>query len=203
LHKADQWAALIQENFSKELGEAHRENDTLMHTIQDSDTILSGSVCFSHVSNVRWKHDLNNYHPTGTFALRNYMQTIQAAKSQYPVSSISKSQTSINDTQIDGGKSHLFLVQNSSRGETPWKTGIASGLAQPGDLVCWVHGVERALVLRVTLQETILQIFGTAVFTDDFGLHDKAFHTTRLSWFREYEEMSLKMDAATIYVLLA
>jgi hypothetical protein len=153
LHKADQWAALIQENFSKELGEAHRENDTLMHTIQGSDTTLSGSVCFSHVSNVRWKHDLSNYNLTGTFALGNYVHTIRAAKSQCPVSSISKSQTSLNDSQIAGGKLHLFLIQNSCRGETSWKTGIASGLAHPGDLVCWIHGVERALVLRVTLQE--------------------------------------------------
>jgi hypothetical protein len=124
-----------------------------MHTIQGSDTTLSGSVCFSHVSNVRWKHDLSNYNLTGTFALGNYVHTIRAAKSQCPVSSISKSQTSLNDSQIAGGKLHLFLIQNSCRGETSWKTGIASGLAHPGDLVCWIHGVERALVLRVTLQE--------------------------------------------------
>jgi hypothetical protein len=178
LNKADQWAALIQKHFSKELGEAHRENDTLMHTIQDSDQTLLASVCYSHVGNVRWKKDLNDW---STDALPSHMQNVRAAKSQYSVSSISKSQTSPNDTQIGGGNSHLFLIENGYRGETPWKTGIVSGLAQPGDLVCWVDGVEKTLVLRVTPQESMLQVFGTALFTDDFRIHDKAFHANRLS----------------------
>ena len=81
--------------------------------------------------------------------------------------------------------------------------GIASSLAQPGDLVCWVHGVERALILRVTLEENMLQVFGTALFTDDFGLNDKTRHANRLSWFREVETLALSIDAMTIYVLLA
>jgi hypothetical protein len=81
--------------------------------------------------------------------------------------------------------------------------GIASSLAQPGDLVCWVHRVERALFLRVSLAEEILQVFGTALFTDDFELNNKARHASRLSWFRKEETLALQIDPATIYVLLA
>jgi hypothetical protein len=200
LNKADQWAALIQKHFSKELGAAHRENDTLMHTIQDSDRTLLASVCYSHVSNVRWKENLNHW---SAGALKTYVYKVRTAKSQYSVSSISKSQTSPNDTQVAGGNSHLFLIENCYREKTPWKTGIASGLAQPGDLVCWVDGVEKALVLRVTSQESRLQVFGTALFTDDFGIHDKALHANRLAWFEADEHLTLRMDATTIYVLLA
>jgi hypothetical protein len=40
------------------------------------------------------------------------------------------------------------------------------------------------------------------MFTDDFDMTDKARHAGRLKWFREGEKLALKMDAATIYVLL-
>jgi hypothetical protein len=44
----------------------------------------------------------------------------------------------------------------------------------------------------------MLEILGTALFTDDFGLNNKAHYASRLSWFREEETLALKMAVATI-----
>ncbi|RDW56713.1 hypothetical protein BP6252_14006 [Coleophoma cylindrospora] len=195
MRKADEWAAEIQQNFGKELGDAHRENDILMHTIQDSDDECLASTCFSHVSNIRWSGSLN-------FTITNcYEFVIRDNKARY---GLSHSYGQLNDTLPAAINSHLFLVKNPWRIETPWKMGIASRLAQPGDLVCWVRGVERALILRVTLGEYKhnFQVFGTALFTNDIENHDPH-HATRLSWFREGEKLALQIDSTTIYVLLA
>ena len=197
LRKADQWAAEIQRNFREELGEAHYENDTLMRSILESDETRLTSACFSHVSNVRWREDWSD-----TTLGRRYEGMIHAAKSKYSVSSRSRSEISPNDTLLSAGNSHLFLIKNCYRRETPWKMGIASSLAQPGDLVCWIHGVERALIVRETLAERRWQVFGTALFTRDFCSNDKTRHETGLSWFQDDERLNVKIDAATIYILL-
>ena len=157
LRKAGQWAAEIQQNFREELGEAHYENDTLMRSMLESDEIRLASACFSHVSNVRWREDWSYTNGLGGV----YKGTIQETKSKYSVSSRSRSETSPHDTLLTAGNSHLFLIKNCYRRETPWKMGIASSLAQPGDLVCWIYGVERALIVRGTLAERVWQVFGT------------------------------------------
>ncbi|KAH8683229.1 heterokaryon incompatibility protein-domain-containing protein [Tricladium varicosporioides] len=197
LRKADQWAAEIQQNFQGELGEAHRENDILMRYILESDEAHLVSTCFSHVSNVRWGISWDD--TLGWY----YSDMTQRIKSRYSVLSRPRSETSPNDTLPPDGNSHLFLIKNCSREQTPWKMGIASSLAQPGDLVCWVHGTERALILRATLAERMFQVFGTALLTADFDLNGKANHTARLSGFYGSEKLTVKMDAATIYALLA
>ncbi|OBT56260.1 hypothetical protein VE04_05109 [Pseudogymnoascus sp. 24MN13] len=195
-HKAEQWAAAIQQNFREELGKAHHENDILMDTILESEEERLASTCFSHVSNVRWK-----YPPYGS-VLEAYSDTIRNRKAIY-VSSQPTNQTSPDDALLAARNSHLFLIKNCYRDVTPWKMGIASSLAQPGDLVCWVRGVEKALVLRVTLLERTLQVFGTALFTEDFALTNQARHASRLTWFKKNETLGLQVDSATIYVLLA
>lgn len=202
LQKADQWAAEIQQIFCQELGGAHRENDTLMRAILETGEACLASICFSHVSSVRWR-PLNMFNRYSSCPIvRAYQETIHARQSNYYVAR-SKTIGSPNDAQPAAGHSHLFLIKNCYRDKTPWKMGIASGLAQPGDLVCWIPGSERALVLRVSIKEEMLQIFGTALFTEDFGSSDKARHADRLKWFQSGEQLALKMDAGTIYVLLA
>jgi hypothetical protein len=202
LQKADQWAAEIQRNFREELGEAHRENDALMRAILETDEARLASLCFSHVSNVRWVQSLR--YPNEL--LYRYKNTIEVKQSQYSTTSQSRSQTSHDEALTSAGQSRLFLIKNCYQSKTPWKMGIASGLAKLGDLVCWIHEIERALILRVTLRENrenILQVFGTAMFTEDFGKSDKARHASRLKWFSCNESLALKIDAGTVYVLLA
>jgi hypothetical protein len=199
--KADDWAGEVQRNFRQELGEAHRENDKLMRSIWEFSEARLASMCFSHVSNVRWKPSYMSWD-------RLYKDMIRETKEQYPSSSLSsQSQPSSNDTRTaTTSSSRLFLVANRARGQTPWKMGIASSLAQPGDLICWVQGLERALILRVNLDHQrviFLQVFGTALFTDDFDLNGSANHVSRLRSFSDSEKLYIQIDAATIYVLLA
>ena len=85
--------------------------------------------------------------------------------------------------------------------------GIASSLAQLGDLICWVPGFQRALILRVNFvhkeKKVLLQGFGTAVLTHDFDPTEKTRHTELLKTFSDNEKLDIYIDAATIYVLLA
>ncbi len=89
--------------------------------------------------------------------------------------------------------------------------GIASSLAQPGDLICWIPEVKRALILRVSFErggrinnnKKFLQVFGTALFTEDFDSTDEARRAKRLKIFSDNEKLDIYIDAATIYVLLA
>jgi hypothetical protein len=192
VRKTDQWAAEIQQNFQEELGEAHRENDTLICSILESDETRLASVCFSHVSNVRW---------------RKSWQYGLSESYKNSVLSQSRINTSPNDTILTAGGSHLFLIENCYRKKTPWKMGIASSLAQPGDLVCWISGIERAILVRDILPaetwEGTWQVFGTALFTRDFHLNDKKRPAPDFSWFKDEERVDIKVDAATIYILLA
>jgi len=204
LRKADQWAAEILRNFQRNLGEAHRENDILMRAILENNETNLASLCFSHVSNVPWD-DLQGY-CNSSKVLKTYASTIKEGKSKYSASSWAKSRVSSHDALPSFRCSHLFLIKNLLHNKTLSKMGIASELAQPGDLVCWIPGVERALTLRVTLREkadALLQVFGTALFSEDFDKNDKEHHDSRLKWFHEEAKFAIRMDAATIFVLLA
>ncbi|KAN0102034.1 Heterokaryon incompatibility protein (HET) domain containing protein [Hyaloscypha variabilis] len=206
LHKADDWAGETQRNFKSDLGEAHREKDILMRAIQDFDKSQLESMCFSHVSSVRWSINLGDCSLPATAGLCNYQYHIGQAQSRDEVSIEAKAQAASQIVQVSAtSTSHLFLVKNSWRGQTPWKMGVASSLAKPGDLVCWIQGVNRALILRVNMVKeiAILRVFGTALFTEDFKPNSKSPHSSRLSWFNIGEMLDIQMDAATIYVLLA
>ena len=47
----------------------------------------------------------------------------------------------------------------------------------------------------------MLQIFGTALATDDLALTEVD-HMTRLGWFNKEEITKLRMDAATVFIAL-
>jgi hypothetical protein len=203
LRKADDWAGEIQQNFTTELGAAHRENDILMRSVLDFDETRLTSMCFSHVSNVRWLY-CSRYN-TGIL-VNNYIDTIRGKQDRYESKIKPNPEASSTDVQpAAANSSRLFLVVNRAR-NTPCKMGIASSLAQPGDLVCWVSAIERAIVLRVSFNQAggmYMQGFGTALFTDDFDSTDKARHAARLETFSGWERLEIQIDAATIYVLLA
>ncbi|PMD20692.1 hypothetical protein NA56DRAFT_704495 [Hyaloscypha hepaticicola] len=210
LRKADDWAGQVQQNFRDELGDAHRENDTLMRYILEFDEARLAAICYGHVSNVRWL-DSPGDSRWKINTLNSYIDTIQANQDRYASKLNPNTQASSDDVQTGpAGSSKPFLVRNRARRKTPWKMGIASSLAQPGDLICWVPGIQRALILRASFKQlkkihkgTILQGFGTALFTDDFDSTDKARHADRLKTFSDCEKLDIQIDAATIYVLLA
>jgi hypothetical protein len=204
LHKADDWAGEIQRNFKGDLGEAHRENDELMRSIIDFEKSQLASMCFSHVGSVRWLINLGLYsNPSG---LAPYQDLVRQAQSRDEVSIETKAQAASKSVQTSANiTSHLFLVANPVHKQTPWKMGVVPSVAKAGDLLCWIHGITKALILRVNLNErvAIAQVLGTALFTEDFKSNSRSHHSNRLSRFYEQETLYIEMDATKIYVLLA
>ncbi|KAH8806045.1 heterokaryon incompatibility protein-domain-containing protein [Xylogone sp. PMI_703] len=198
--KADQWAAEIQENFREELGEAHRENDTLMRAIMESDETRLASMCFGHVSNVGWRPDDSYYLP------KSYVSEIEAIKSNQLVSAPLRSETPLNDILCSSRNASLFLIKSFMHGGTTSKMGIASSLAQPGDLVYRIPGVERALIIRAKIKHNMLlgvQAIGTAILADNIDVDNKTHFTSNRSTFQDNSaRLNVRMDALTVYALL-
>jgi hypothetical protein len=84
--------------------------------------------------------------------------------------------------------------------------GVASGLVQPSDLVCWVRSSRRALLVRVVEEDdwcTKVRVFGTALATEDMrgSTPDLA-----QRWMSLREDggarFQVQLDADTIFMLL-
>ncbi|KAF7939705.1 hypothetical protein BELL_1014g00040 [Botrytis elliptica] len=193
MQKADQWDSEILQNFPEGLGEAHRESDELINYLLESKNSELESISFSHISSVSWEKSCN-YYRTPEFV---YQCNIKQLQPEYSVTS--------QDISTTAPSSSLFLVKNYYRRETPWKMGIATSQARPGDLVCWISGVSRALLLRKigsSGNAKVWQVFGTALFTQHLDLDDKTRYAADLTSF-DKETMDLEVDAATVYVLLS
>ncbi|TEY35952.1 hypothetical protein BOTCAL_0571g00010 [Botryotinia calthae] len=203
------WKAFIEmdseiwQNFSKDLGETHRENDTLMHHILEAKSAEPESVASSHMSSVSWRKQGYERPAPG----ESYECEIRKLQYKYSVTSQEIDEPSHEEASTTAPGSNLFLVKSYYRKETPWKTRIATSLARPGDLVCWIGGVSRVLLLRGIKfinhgEYKVWQELGTALFTRDFDLNDRTHHAADLA-LSDKEKMELKMDAATIYLLLS
>ena len=73
------------------------------------------------------------------------------------------------------GNAYLYQIHNNRLGSVPWKMGITLAQAQPGDLICWVMGINKAFVVRLggNINGYLTsQIFGTALATNDFALFE-------------------------------
>lgn len=200
--KADQWTASILENFRTELGEAHRENDVLIRYILDSDQRRLESTYSIHVSNVAWME----LRDRKSDPLDAYQRKIEKHKAKYAVSSHSRNE--IYSSHISPSPviniSRLCLVQNCHSEKTTRKMGIATSLAQPGDLVCEYHRVKRVLLLRQTESSPniIWRMFGTALLTSDLDSSCQENLGGGLGY-DPTQKMELKMDAETVYAPLS
>ncbi|KFY84879.1 hypothetical protein V498_07780 [Pseudogymnoascus sp. VKM F-4517 (FW-2822)] len=86
---------------------------------------------------------------------------------------------------------------------SPYKTGIASSQAEPGDLVCWIPGVKQAVLVRVGFDsgdEVRLQVCGTARITCDFD-SEAAFEDKKHGC--KLPPLDILVDAHTLFVILA
>lgn len=193
LSKTDQWAKQIQENFREELGEAYRENDMLMQAILGSDKDRLATTCFSHVSCVYWVGGFHNYRDCRYVPL---MSQLRASASTWH-----RREDSMSKSPVTTGDPYLFQIINPGLGiKLPWKLGLASSQARPGDLICWTEGTKKAIVVRG--EETKLQVIGTALVTEDVTSPDLYDFSQRSRWLKD-DMLTIKMDASAIYVLLA
>jgi hypothetical protein len=195
--KVDQWTQQVQKGFKDDINYASMESDSLISKILESEDSDLDRLCSSHVSGVRWylyRGSLGE--PLSYYAGVYNISGLRGAEHQ--------SSTVISDNQNATDNAYLYQIHKSYRGRIPWKMGITSTQAQQGDLVCWVMGTKKALVVRIGVEYNgylPVQIIGTALVTDDLTLSEVD-HIPRLAWFNDGGIMRLRMDAATVFIAL-
>lgn len=198
--KVDQWEQRVQDRYRDDIGAAYRESRQLLNVILETDETTLTSLCSNRTS-LKWidNPDVNEYQSK----LSVYRKWVQERKSKSSSQSGTQRQWSFS---MKSGSPNLYQLHRPQSSETPWKMGILSSQAQAGDLVCWIRGTKKALVVRTSPgglggQQEVLQIHGTALATEDIA-SEKADHDQRLGRFEIQDVLTLCMDAKMVYVLL-
>jgi hypothetical protein len=198
--EALEWRSATQQLFpADEMGQARREHDRLLSALLGSDESEVEMQCFNRPSAVVWKDSKD---PRGYPAsAREYVEGVQS-NTEAIVSTLSQMPQQTTD-RLASVQPRLYLAKRRTYG-TPRKMGIASGLVQPGDLVCWVRSSKRALLVRVIKKDswnTELRVFGTALATEDVCSsvpdYAKRWNSLKDEW-----SMEVQLDAGTIFMLL-
>ncbi|KAK5628556.1 hypothetical protein RRF57_004271 [Xylaria bambusicola] len=195
LDSVDEWETFIQYNFRHELGEAHRDNNYLLEALLGATESKLDDICSNHISTVRWKSQLDKDWPEQ----HTYRQVISEIKNS------DSNETASNMIPFQISESpKSFQIHTRRSGYTPWKMGIASRLVQKGDLICCVPGIESIMVVKVHEMDFFganLQIFGTGKVVDNLVGYkwDKSRQDRQIP----RDGLSIKMDARTLFVLLA
>ncbi|KAF6828235.1 HET domain-containing protein [Colletotrichum plurivorum] len=194
--RAQQWSGTINNAFRDDLASARQEDTKLLSTIRTLGDRKVSTMCSSQMGLFRWRaYPLNSTTrkgPFSTFFPARYTEGNEALESK-PRSGAP-------------GDAYLYQLSAGPGHKVPRKLGIASSQALPGDLVCWVQGVRRAVVVRMYKPQdrhadSMLQVFGTALVTDDVvGTQEDTVERCRLGG---YEETMLKLDPRTIFTLLS
>lgn len=186
----------LQYNFSEDLSHAHLESNNLMRQILDADEASLAKLCHSHMSVLCWRPNLDYDKPFNAIKWKlPHIKQVQEKKSLPKFTAVSKLR--------DNNDRYLFQVNQMNKKRTPYKTGIASSQAEPGDLVCWIPGVKQAVLVRVgfdSSDKVHLQVCGTARITCDFD-SEAALEDKRRGC--ELPQLDILVDAHTLFVILA
>ncbi|KAG7287159.1 hypothetical protein NEMBOFW57_006664 [Staphylotrichum longicolle] len=194
------WPIAIQNLFpGNELGGAHWEYDKLLGTLLESDDSKIETMCFNRPSNVVWEQQ-KSY--TGT--ARDYIEKVENNTPVRLRSLDTPQQTTERSAPV---QPRLYLARNWHTGFTRHKMGVATGLVQLRDLVCWVRSSRRALLVRVVESDnwrSTLRVFGTALATDDMSgpTPDEREFAERWESLDNERQMEIQVDAGTIFMLL-
>lgn len=197
LQQADAWATALQANFSEDLSHAHWESDNLMIKILHADEASLAKLCHNHMSVLRWRPS-KEYR----YLFRNIKERYESHIKQVHAKKFLSAFTAESKLKDDDGR-YLIQVNQVNCKTTPYKTGIASTQAEPGDLVCWIPGVKQAVLVRMSFDsdnKIHLQLCGTARITCDVD-SDAASEHGRRDW--GLQELDLLVDAHTLFVILA
>ncbi|KAF5691709.1 het domain-containing protein [Fusarium circinatum] len=198
LQAVDMWIEQIQANYRNDLGNAHRESDTMIRTIIELDDISLSKKCFDCRSIVQWQVSdtsfLRDSDYTGitSYWIRGLQSKSHCLIEEDPSSAV---QSSANNSR---------LFQMSARNQAPWKLGLSSSDIRVGDLICWLEWPRRAIIVRAYDEEYQwkLQVVGTAVIAEDLREpHLGRFQ--RPDWAENKSHLSVFLDARSIFVLLA
>ncbi|KAG7402416.1 Heterokaryon incompatibility protein 6, OR allele [Fusarium oxysporum f. sp. rapae] len=198
LQAVDMWIEQVQANYRNDLGNAHRESDTMIHTIIELDDISLSKKCFDCRSIVQWQVSdnsflqKNNHAGITSYWIRGLQSKSHGLTEKGPSPAI----------QSSGNNSRLF--QMSARYQAPWKLGLSSSDVRVGDLVCWLKWPRRAIIVRAYDEEDQwkLQVVGTAVIAEDLR-EPRLDCFQRPDWSENKWQLSIFLDARTIFVLLA
>ena len=201
-NEATEWRIAIQRLFqADELAAAHREYDKLLNALLESDESEIEKTCFNRPSPVVWKDKTDHYHsPTSVeeYIERVWRYSTGTAKFQWP-----QNPPQATD-RLAPVQPRLYLAKKI-QDHTPRKMGVASGLVQRNDLICWVRSSRRAILVRVVEKDSQrhLRVFGTALATEDMcGSMPGCDYAERWRSL-EYEwRTSIQIDADTIFMLL-
>lgn len=201
--KASEWRSATQWLFpANELGPATREHDSLLHKLLESDESEVEMKCFNRPSTVVWAERMGSSYPENALeyikSVRRKSGTVAFRSPQAP------EQVAGREASV---QPRLYLAKRDI-GPTPRRMGIASGLVEPGDLVCWVRSSRRALLVRVVGELGVypnkarLRVFGTALATED--MHSSTpDYDCRWRLLEKNDLMpEIQVDAGTIFMLL-
>jgi hypothetical protein len=167
LDTADRWAESLRDNYGRELGPVHRENDLLLQAILESEGL--DRLCFGYRSTLYWPHEA----PGTKFA---DLGETSAGNQRTGLRRIPPSQSATESaTSLPSEEPFLFQIIPATTGGKPgrWKLGLVTGLARPGNLLCWAPSIGRTIVVEMTQQpngggfDCWMRIIGTAVLTGD------------------------------------
>ncbi|KAF5250802.1 hypothetical protein FANTH_4074 [Fusarium anthophilum] len=198
LQAVDMWIEQVQATYRNDLGNAHRESDTMIRTILELDDISLSKKCFDCRSIVQWQ--VNDRSPLQDSSYTSIAPSWIRGLPSKSHGLIEKESSSA--VQSSANNSRLF--QMSARYQTPWKLGLSSSDIRVGDLICWLEWPRRAIIVKAYGEEYQwkLQVVGTAVIADDLREpHLGCFQ--RPDWSKNKMHLSVFLDARTIFVLLA
>ncbi|KAH9905712.1 heterokaryon incompatibility protein-domain-containing protein [Xylariomycetidae sp. FL2044] len=201
LESVNQWELKVQANFNSGLGSAHQESHMLLRSILNTDNTALATRCFNHTSTVRWAISSDN--PWSVIC--KYQQITNRSKQSIHTSLRTDSNSS---DPTDSNDPYLYQLLRGE-GQLSYLMGISSTQLELGDLMVWVHGINKIAILRVIeVRESSrgyihmkLQMNGTGLVSEDVaGLTPDP--TRRFSGFSEHDLMQVYIDARTLFVLL-
>lgn len=178
----------------------------------DSNDAALDSMCFAHMSNVRWRPRICDR------SIPLY-QDLDTGRVQQLQESGGKAAL----VESEKGTPRMMQLRGMCGEQLHWKTGIASPQARPGDLVLWVFGIKHCVTIRLDIasdsdqcRHTRMQIIGTAVLGEDVA-GAAVNHVGRImqlneegsrryppqNWGRRCQDISMdiRMDARTLFLL--
>ena len=197
IRKVDEWTQQFQRAFKDDINLASLESEKLLSKILESKDPDLARLCSSYVSGVKHVSHASGQSLPYYVSKNQYINIGAWRDARHKSLAVAISNQNATDN------AYLYQIHHSFRGPVPWKMGITSSQAQPGDIICWVMGTNKAFVVRlgVDLGYLTSQIFGTALATDDLVISEDD-RRTRLGWFNSEGTTRLRMDATAVFTAL-
>ncbi len=197
---ASRWRLAIQKVFSAaEWGSARQESDELLRALLESTDSDVEKMCFNRPSSVVWKDrgDSNLNEPRSAGA---YIKALKEVIDWKPL------RTPQQATGRAASVQPRVYLAKEFQNHTRRKMGVASGLVQRKDVVCWVRSSRRALLIRVVEERdysNTARVFGTALITEDVRDSEQdCDYAQRWASLEGRPRFEVQVDAGTIFMLL-